>query len=416
AGYQGAGTVEFLLDETGAFYFLELNARLQVEHPVTELVTGRDLVADQLRIASGEPLHLQQARVRLTGHAVEARLYAEDPWASFVPATGTVHRLTWPVGAGIRVDAGVGGGDRVGTRYDPLLAKIVAHGRNRREALERLTHALQTTSVLGVTTNRGFLRWLLSLPEVVDGDARTETIPNRWHPDEAPLPDAAWLAGAAALANALGSSPSGQRSRAARSAAASGSPSRLVGFRLNAPRLLRLRSGGEDRLVPVDPSAADGINWVALPPGTDRPGAEPPGIDPPGAEPAGTGHPDADLPHTDRGPFGADRQAAAGSVVLDLDGRAIEVALSPPPRVDAADDARDEPAAGTTVIVAPMPGTVISVRVRPGQSVEAREVLLVLEAMKMENAVSAPADGRVRRVLVNPGKSVQRGEPLIELS
>ena len=375
AGYTGAGTVEFLLDETGAFYFLELNARLQVEHPVTELVTGRDLVADQLRVACGEPLGLTQGEVGLTGHAIEARLYAEDPWAGFLPATGMLLQVRWPRGAGVRVDAGVGVGDRVGTRYDPLLAKIVALGRDRGEALERLGQALDTTAVLGVTTNRGFLRWLLRLPEVVEGDARTDTIAIRWHPDPAPVPDAAWRPGAAAIVRTLDSTGS--------AVAGSGSSSRLAGFRLNAPPLLRVRAGGEDRTVAVEPSAADGVAWVALSPDAGTPSAEP--------------------------------DAAGPSVVLDVDGRSIEVSLSPPPAVDAALHERDEGTGSATAVVAPMPGTVMAVRVTPGQPVEAREVLVVLEAMKMENAVTAPADGRVERVLVAPGQSVQRGEPLIEL-
>ena len=376
AGYAGAGTAEFMLDDTGAFYFLELNARLQVEHPVTELVTGRDLVGDQLRVACGEPHGLTQGEVALAGHAIEARLYAEDPWAGFLPATGTVHHLTWPGGAGIRVDAGVGVGDRVGTRYDPLLAKIVAHGRDRGEALDRLGQALETTAVLGVTTNRGFLRWLLRLPEVVDGNATTDTIATRWHADPAPVPDAAWRAGAAAIASALDSTGS--------PLARSESSSHLAGFRLNSPPLLRVRAGGEDRTVAAERSGADGIAWVALSPDAGTPCAE--------------------------------RDAASRSVVLDLDGRSIEVTVAPPPAVDAAAHEPDEGTGSTTAVVAPMPGTVIAVRVSPGQSVEAREVLLVLEAMKMENAVSAPAEGRVERVLVRPGQSVQRGEPLIELA
>ena len=157
AGYVGAGTAEFLLEDDGSFYFLEVNARLQVEHPVTELVTGRDLVADQLSIAAGEPLTVAQSDLRFDGHAIEARLYAEDPSAGFLPATGEVVEMRWPVGDGVRIDAGIGVGDVVGTKYDPLLAKVIAHGADRAEALSRLAEALDVTSVLGVTTNRGFL-------------------------------------------------------------------------------------------------------------------------------------------------------------------------------------------------------------------------------------------------------------------
>jgi acetyl/propionyl-CoA carboxylase alpha subunit len=168
-GYEGAGTAEFLLDGRD-FFFLELNARIQVEHPVTELVTGVDLVLEQLRVASGEPLSGHVTDCHLTGHAVEVRLYAEDP-RTFLPQAGRIERLRLP--AGIRVDAGVAEGDEIGTSYDPMLAKLVAHGASRREALDRLAGALLDTEVEGVTTNLPFLRWLVSHPLVRAGRATT---------------------------------------------------------------------------------------------------------------------------------------------------------------------------------------------------------------------------------------------------
>ena len=175
-GYENAGTVEMLLTDAGEFYFLEMNTRLQVEHPVTELVTGRDLVVDQLRIAGGETLAALGLRSPppIRGHAIEARLYAEEPEAEFLPATGRLARLSWP--EGVRIDTGVLEGDRVGDRYDPMLAKIIAHGRTRAEALERLQSALAQTQVLGVRTNLRFLRWLLDQPPMREGDMRTDTI------------------------------------------------------------------------------------------------------------------------------------------------------------------------------------------------------------------------------------------------
>ena len=213
-GYVSAGTCEFLLDDRGTFTFLEMNTRLQVEHPVTELVTGRDLVEDQLRIAAGEALGFTQDDVRIDGHAIEVRLYAEDAEHGFLPATGRIERLRWPAGDGIRVDAGVAEGDEVGGRFDPMLAKIVARGDDRADALDRLTRALDATVVLGLTTNLRFLRWLVREPVVRDGQARTDTLDRIWPPDDwtqrARIPDAAWSAAASAL---LGADRSGRPRR-----------------------------------------------------------------------------------------------------------------------------------------------------------------------------------------------------------
>jgi acetyl-CoA/propionyl-CoA carboxylase biotin carboxyl carrier protein len=354
AGYEGAGTAEFLLDEESNFYFLELNARLQVEHPVTELVTRRDLVADQLAIAGGHPLDFAQEDVQLRGHAVEARLYAEDPYAGFLPASGEVLDVVWPQIEGVRIDAGVGAHDVVGLRYDPLLAKLVAHGDDRRQALERLDQALETTSVLGVTTNRGFLRWLLALPEVQHGQMDTELIEQRWQTSEG-LPEEAWRQAAAALTRQLGE----------------GLLSAPVGFRLNAPPHLRIELDGEERSqqVPSAPSAR--LRWIGL----DQ-----------------------------------------TSVMLDVDGRAVRAALATPPTVETA----IRHAAGTgqaaQLVSALMPGSVLAVRVAEGDEVEAGQVLVVLEAMKMENAVSAAAPALVKRVLVEVGQQVQRGDALVELA
>ena len=353
AGYVGVGTVEFLLDEEGAFYFLELNARLQVEHPVTEAVSGLDLVEAQLRVAAGERLWLEQRDLRFEGHAVEARLYAEDPWAGFLPASGTVRRVTWPDGEGLRVDAGVGEGDVVGTRYDPLLAKLIAHGTTRAAALRRLAGALEAARTLGVTTNRGFLSALLGWPETRRGVARTDTIERRWQPLPESLPDEAWPAAAAALFERLEGAGEGR-----------------LGFRLNGPRALTVRIGETIREVPLAGGAVDPGDWIA---------------------------------------------SGDGAVVLDMDGHAVEASLAPPPTVEAAVHHAAHAGAAGEAIRAPMPGVVLAVRVRPGDEVQPHDVLLVLEAMKMENAVSAPAEGVVARVLVRPGQAVQRGDVLVEL-
>ncbi|MBX5443289.1 MAG: ATP-grasp domain-containing protein, partial [Solirubrobacteraceae bacterium] len=195
AGYVNAGTVEFVLADDG-FFFLEMNARLQVEHPVTELVTGLDLVELQLRIAAGEPLPLAQGDVRLDGHAIEARVYAEDPAAGFLPSTGRVVAYREPAGAGVRVDSGIATGSEVTADYDPMLAKVVAHGPDRATALARLERALARTLVVGPTTNVAHLRALLRRPEVRAGALDTGLI-ERLEDAVAPPPPADDLPGLA---------------------------------------------------------------------------------------------------------------------------------------------------------------------------------------------------------------------------
>jgi acetyl-CoA/propionyl-CoA carboxylase biotin carboxyl carrier protein len=228
-GYVSAGTVEFLLTDGGEFFFGEMNTRLQVEHPVTEAVTGRDIVADQLRIAAGEALGFRQADVAWSGHAVEARLYAEDPDAGFLPASGHLLRLRWPTE--IRVETGVREGDLVSDRYDPLLAKLIAHGRTRSEALARLRGALDETLVLGVRTNLRFLRWLFDQPVMRDGEMRIDTL-TALPPSPPPrLSDAAWSAAAVTLLEAGPYGPWGG------------------GWRAAAPAAVRLRHGEEERRV-----------------------------------------------------------------------------------------------------------------------------------------------------------------------
>jgi acetyl/propionyl-CoA carboxylase alpha subunit len=345
AGYVGAGTAEFLLDEAGDFFFLELNARLQVEHPVTEAITGRDLVADQLRIATGEPLGFAQDDVAITGHAIEARLYAEDPWNEFLPSVGGVGDPKWPSGPGIRVDAGVGPGDQVGTRYDPLLAKIIVYGRDREEARLGLMEALDETSV-SLTTNVGFLRTLLERPEFVRGEATTSTIDSVWQPDPA-TPEDAWQKAADLI----------------------GAPDRsssTLGFRLNAPRSLALRIGDEERRIEAGPARAGG---------------------PTGPE-----------------------------VDVEVDGRYFRAILAPAPTVDEAVRHAARESTEARAVQAPMPGTVLAVKVAEGDQVDHGQPLVVLEAMKMENAVTAPSDGRVERILVAAGDQVQRGQALVELA
>ena len=356
-GYVSAGTCEFLVDDRGQPAFLEMNTRLQVEHPVTELVTGRDLVADQLRIAAGEPLGFTQDDVGATGHAVEVRLYAEDAEAGFLPQTGRVERLQWPTGDGIRVDAGIETGTEVGGRFDPMLAKVIAWGRTRDEALDRLTTALDQTVVLGLVTNLRFLRWLVRQPVVRDGAARTDTLDRIWPPDDwaerAAIPADAWAAAAAALTEAD-----------------AGADTWTGSWRLNGPGSIRLTADGLERSVPLDRTSS--------------------------ATASG---------------FGAVR---AGDLVhLDIAGRSVAFDIAPPPSLERTGRGTGAAGAGGTVeLLAPMPGSVLAVHVEVGAAVDAGDPVVTLEAMKMEHAVVATQPGRVTELLVAPADQVTRGQRL----
>jgi acetyl-CoA/propionyl-CoA carboxylase biotin carboxyl carrier protein len=360
-GYESAGTCEFLLTDRSDFFFLEMNTRLQVEHPVTELVTGLDLVEEQLWIAAGAALRVDQATVDAAradgGHAVEVRLYAEDAEAGFLPATGRVERLAWPAGEGIRIDAGIDEGTAVGPRFDPLLAKIIAHGRDRDEALDRLAGALDRTVVLGLTTNLRFLRWLVREPAVRDGQVRIDTLDRIWPPDDwgvrVAIPDAAWQAAGRAL---LGdpSTPEGHD-----------------GWRLNALRRVRLTAdGAEEWTVLLGPDAKQAAAAVSL--------------------------------------------VRRGDVVhVDVAGRSVAISLAPPPDVDrAARAAAATHQGGPAELLAPMPGAVIAVNRVVGDRVEAGDPVVTLEAMKMEHAVLSSIDGTVSEIAVRPGDQVARGQSL----
>ncbi|HET9457597.1 MAG TPA: biotin carboxylase N-terminal domain-containing protein [Candidatus Limnocylindrales bacterium] len=351
-GYRSAGTCEFLLDDAGEIHFLEMNTRLQVEHPVTELVTGRDLVADQLRIAAGEPLRFGQADVRLRGHAFEVRLYAEDAETGFLPATGTVEALRWPTGQGVRVDAGVEVGTVVGGRFDPLLAKIVAHGGDREEALDRLAAALDDTLVLGLTTNLRFLRWLVRQPAVRDGEARIDTLERIWPPDARPAPDEppdeVWRIAAAVLGG---------------------------GWRLNADPVVRVSAGEAVRTVAAAGHAAD----------TDRPA------------------------------FAIGHRGESVHVDVDGRSVELRRAPPPDVDAAARAAAAHGHVSGAAEIVAPMPGSVVALHAAVGDRLEAGAPIVTLEAMKMEHAVASPIDARLVELLVGPGDQVARGQLLAVL-
>ncbi|MBO0731161.1 MAG: biotin/lipoyl-binding protein [Acidimicrobiaceae bacterium] len=380
-GYVGAGTVEFMLEPSGEFWFLEVNTRLQVEHPVTEAITRRDLVREQLLIAQGRPLSFGQADLTITGHAVEARLYAEDPEAGFLPATGTL--VDWAPEPGVRWDSGVEAGSVIGVEWDPLLAKAIAHAPTRAEAAGRLAGALARSRVRGVTTNRDFLVATLRHPDFLAGETTTEFIARsqprlRWEPDEAQLADAATAAALAAqhqareAASVLRSLPTGWR-------------------------------------VSVMPPQRRCFGDVTVEYQARRDGT-------------------FDVTACDRRRSVRFEDHGGGWVTLEMEGRRLrahvlqagntvwvqtsdgDLELHEVPRFP-----EPEPEAVAGALAAPMPGKVLAVEVAQGDAVEQGQLLVIVEAMKMEHRVTAPHAGTVVNVRVRAGDQVTGGDLLVVL-
>ncbi|MEM6107534.1 biotin carboxylase N-terminal domain-containing protein [Mycobacterium sp. 050272] len=382
-GYVGAGTVEFVLWPDG-FAFLEVNTRLQVEHPVTELVTGLDLVELQLRIAEGEPLPPEALDARICGHAIEARLYAEDVGAGFLPATGVLHRFAVPEDPGVRVDTGVVDGSVVSAFYDPMLAKVIAHGPTRAEAARRLARWLARAQLHGVTTNRDLLVGILREQEFLAGGTDTGYL-TRHDPSMLAAPAQGALAvhaAAAALAAqaqaratapVLQTLPAGWRNIAG--------VSHRVGYQCG-QRVIEVthRRVGDRVLIEVDGQPLSAVRVLAAVP--DRVVLEVEGV-----RRSISVHQVGAMSYMD---------SALGSTEL------VEVPRFPDPS-----SARQ---AGS--LLAPMPGTVVRVLASPGTDVAAGQALIVLEAMKMEHTVTAPTGGTVVDVCVAPGDQVDTGQTL----
>ncbi len=391
--YRGAGTVEFLLGQDGAFYFLEMNTRLQVEHPVTEEITGLDLVELQIRVARGEPLGLTQDKVTLTGHAIEVRLYAEDPDAGFLPSTGPALLWSPPSGPGVRVDAGLETGGEVSPFYDPMVAKIITHGANREDARKRLVRALQDTALFGPKTNRDFLIDALQRDVFIRGEATTAFIEETWGEAgfSAPQPELAALCAAAVIQHRLGRSAS-------------------LGEALGvAPELL-------------DWSNARHFNsFVQYARGEDLLGL--------------AVHPDGHDAYTVRGGEAPvkvrvrdmnDRRAR-----LEVDGQALDVTFADAgggalhmatatggylicdlARVVAS--AADE--AGGGMVRAPMHGRLLEICVAEGARVARGDRLAVLEAMKMQHQISAEVDGVVSAIFGKAGGQIAAEDLILEIT
>lgn len=382
--YVGAGTVEFILDPEGNFYFLEMNTRLQVEHPVTEVVTGVDLVREQVRVAEGHPLSFSQEDLSLTGAAIECRIYAEDPAQGFLPATGTLVDWHAPALPGLRVDSGVASGSEVSIYYDPMLAKVIVEGRDREEAIRRMTLALRRLSAQGMVTNREFLIQVLEHPAFQSGDLDTHFIDTHFPEDgwkAAPCPSE-HVAIAAVLLSA-------DRDRKRQLL-----PGMLTGFRNNPYTPQTMIFEGDDEPVTAQ--------YIHL----------------------GPGHYQVTVGDTEWTLEGLDWNGPQGAAILN--GHRIEfrwvssdkiVYLQSNLGASSLKTVPRFPAPGDTVAegscVSPMPGKVVSVQVSQGDTVTKGQVLASIEAMKMEHQVVAAQDGVIAQVLVAEGDQVDAQAPLV---
>ncbi len=363
-GYSGAGTVEFIVPggDPSSYYFMEMNTRLQVEHPVTELITGIDLVEWQLRVASGEQLPFAQEDITLTGHAVEARICAEDPARGFLPSGGTVLALHEPSGDGVRTDSGLSEGTEVGSLYDPMLSKVIAYGPDRASALRKLRAALADTVTLGVQTNAGFLRRLLAHPDVVSGELDTGLVEREVDGlVDASVPDEVYAAGA----------------------------------------LLRQAD--------LEPAREGWTNPFDVPSGWRMGGSPAPvthHMKVPGQDPVAVSAQGRLLSRTqDRLTLELDGMTHTFTYAEDWlgrDGDSWHLQAHDPVAASLTGSAH----AGADTLAAPMPGTVTVVKAAVGDKVAAGQSLLVVEAMKMEHVIAAPHAGTVTELDVTPGATV----------
>jgi 3-methylcrotonyl-CoA carboxylase alpha subunit len=403
-GYVGAGTVEFIANQDGSFYFMEMNTRLQVEHPVTEMITGTDLVEWQLRVAAGEPLPLQQHELQIHGHSIEARIYAENPEKGFLPSIGTLKHLRTPsavtfelggeaaagVPAAVRIDSGVRGGDTISPFYDPMIAKLIVWGEDRNEALARMAQALSEYQIVGLATNIAFLKRLIESKPFSGADLDTGLIERNTDVLFPPAQPAS-LSAMALAAVALVTS---EKSTAANDPFADTS-----GWRMNSvlQRTLHFADAALEEGAHAQPlSVAYQTNGWDI-----RLGAE-------SVKAVLCAHDAHDLT------LQLGQRTVRGSVVRDADvfhvfSEGSHVALNYNDPLAHAGEAE----ADGGRLTAPMPGKVVAVLVEKGQQVKKGEPLVIMEAMKMEHTIAAPADGMVEDVLYAVGDQVADGAPLL---
>lgn len=387
--YEGAGTLEFLVDKNGNFYFMEMNTRLQVEHPVSELVSGLDLVEWQLRVASGEPLTFSQAALKTTGHAIEVRLYAEDPESGFLPSTGALRHFAMPAGEGIRVDTGYRTGDNVSVYYDPMMAKVIAWGETRTIAAERLADALRKTCIAGVKHNTGFLVRVLSHPAFLSGQLSTHFIDDH---QEALFAPSASDRTALFLLGALHTM---QTPHATTNSNDTCSPwSRLQGFRIahHDASTLRVQIGSETEAVTLTPAGESHDYRIG-----DQQGNC------------------SMVTKSDRACLIRDGHLTNFRVVnhgqgLDVFSHGEHSEISIATHSQTSESAQDD-----RHYSAPMNGRIVSVNVGRGDAVKQGDTLLVMEAMKMEHRIRAHGDGVIASIDVSSGDLVSEGQVLVAI-
>lgn len=379
--YVGAGTVEFLVDRDEAFYFLEMNTRLQVEHPVTEMITGEDLVAWQLDVACGKPLPKSRSEIAFDGHSIEARVYAEDPDAGFLPQSGPV--LSWraPAGEGVRVDSGIVTGGEISSAYDPMVAKVVAHGGDREQARLRLIAALEGTTLFGVRSNKAFLLHLLRTEAFADGRVTTDFIDQGGVDVGGAAPDGRDLAAAAVLLFEQTAAQTSER-----------------WWSTGAPRSLMVVGQADAiRFVSVMAMRGGGTYEVSFEDQTHE-------ISTVGCDDAGT-----------------ELSVDGMTVRLDVSGEGASLWLD---RGEGAQHFEDlsyvaaEPASQEAdgIVAAKMAGRVVRAGVAEGDRVAAGDLLVILESMKIEHAIAAPVSGQVSRVAVAAGDQVAARTLLVEIT
>ncbi len=380
--YEGAGTVEFLLAPDNAFYFMEMNARLQVEHPVSEWITGLDFVEWQLRIADGEPLPLAQTDIKMTGHAVEARLYAEDPDHSFLPVPGRVGHLEWPAKTDrLRIDTGIDEGDNVSAYYDPMIAKVIGYGETRADAIAVLDQALRQTEIIGAGQNIRFLTYLLNSKPFLEGKADTSFVDSLSQSDFALSEDRKYSTLIAAAEHCFTSS--GRRNVGeTENQKDVNSPWRVCdGWRLGGETALHIRLDMDDTLYRVSKRNKSGRILYTI-----------------------NGAP------WDMGAYADVRLLPCGSDLQAFDSQGPVGLVYCWPFDMVGSEGTSENA-----FLAPMPGKITVVNIASGDRVAAGDVLVVLEAMKMEHTITSPRSGVIETVFVKVGEQIDEGSELLAM-